>query len=320
MTIFKKTLSTIIFLTAFSVFSNAQDDTIRVETNLVTLNVAVTDKNGNYVKGLTREDFQIQDNQAKQTIDSFSAEESPVSFGIVYDLKPTSDESMATVLAALKQFTADLPSKDNFFVTVFNERGSLTTDFVPTREQIGANLTDIKPSTPNSLYDAIYAASEKVRAKRNTKQVLLVLSDGADNRSGHTLKDLRNHLRSINLPVYSISFGTENKRLFSYNDIYRNQGRQTLGALESSQLNTAALAEISKSTGGQNFNRAVQNRFLLYGICKKVLAEVENQYVVGFYPETVNGKWHKLKVTVKTPKGRKYKLSSRKGYLSPKTK
>ncbi|HVE55443.1 MAG TPA: VWA domain-containing protein [Pyrinomonadaceae bacterium] len=316
----KTILLTIILTAAFSAFSFAQDDPIRVETNLVTLNVAVTDKSGKYVKNLKREDFEVWDNRTKQPIDTFSAEDVPVSFGIVYDMHPTTDERTKTVLDALRQFTKDFKQKDNFFVTVFNERGSLTTEFVPNAEQINANLSDAKPSTPNSLYDAIFAASEKVREQRNTKQVLIVLTDGEDNASHHSLKELRMHLRSVNLPVYSVSFGSDNRRYLGYYDIYRNQGRQTLGASETSQLSTAALDEISKSSGGQTFERAVQNRFLLYGVFKKVHAEVENQYVVGFYPDVTDGKWHKLKIKVKAAAGKKYKLSNRKGYLSPKAK
>jgi Ca-activated chloride channel homolog len=309
-----------ILLAALSAVSPAQDEPIRVETNLVTVNVAVTDKGGNYVKNLKREDFEVWDKGAKQPIDTFSAEDVPVSFGIVYDLHPTTDERTKIVLDALRQFTKDLKQKDNFFVTVFNERGSLTTDFVPQPEQINANLTDVRPSTPNSLYDAIFAASERVRGNRNSKQVLLVLTDGEDRTSHHSLKELRIHLRSVNLPVYSVSFGRDNKGFIGYYDIYRNQGRQTLGASETSQLNTAALAEISKSSGGQSFDRAVQNRYLLFGVFKKVLGEVENQYVLGFYPDNVDGKWHKLKITVKPSAGKKYRLSNRKGYLSPKSK
>jgi Ca-activated chloride channel homolog len=320
MKLFKTILQIIILPAAFSAFSLAQDEPIRVETNLVTVNVSVTDKSGNYIKNLTREDFDVWDKGAQQPIDTFSAEDVPVTFGIVYDLHPTTDERTKVVLDALRQFTKDFKAKDNFFVTVFNERGSLTTDFVPNAEQINANLTDVKPSTPNSLYDAIFAASEKVRRQRNTKQVLLVLTDGADNSSHHTLKELRTHLRSVNLPVYSVSFGNENKRFIGYYDLYRNQGRQTLGASETSQLNTAALAEISKSSGGQAFDRAVQNRYLLFGVFKKVMGEVQNQYVLGFYPDALDGTWHKLKITVKPKAGKKYRLSNRKGYLSPKNK
>lgn len=308
------------FLTAFSVFSAAQDEPIRVATNLVTVSVAVTDKNGNYIKGLKREDFEVWDERAKQPIDSFSAEDVPVSFGIVYDLHPTTDERTKTVLDALRQFTKDLKQKDYFFVTVFNEKGSLTTEFVPNNAQIDANLADAKPSTPNSLYDAIYAASEKIRERRNTKQVLLVLTDGADNNSHHSLKELRTHLRSVNLPVYSVAFAADNNNSFGYYDLHRQTGRQMLGATETSQLNTAALAELSKSSGGQTFDRAVRNRYLLFGVFKKVLGEVENQYVLGFYPDSADGRWHKLKVSVKAPNGVKYKLSNRKGYQSPKAK
>jgi Ca-activated chloride channel family protein len=315
-----KIIKTILLtLTAFSAVSLAQDEPIRVETNLVTVNVAVTDKTGNYVKNLKREDFEIWDGGARRAIDTFSAEDVPVSFGIVYDLHPAGDERTKTVLEALRQFTKDLKPSDNFFVTVFNERGSLTTDFVPNSEQINANLTDSKPSTPNSLYDAIFAASEKIRAERNKKQVLLVLTDGADDSSHHTLKELRTHLRSVNLPVYSVTFGSDRRQFAGYYDLYRNQGRQTLGASETSQLNTAALEEITKSSGGQTFDRAVQNRYLLFGVFKKVLGEVQSQYVIGFYPEAADGKWHKIKIRVKAPTGKKYRLSNRKGYLSPKS-
>ena len=320
MKLIKTILLTIILLPAFSAISSAQDDPIRVETNFVTVNVAVTDKSGKYIKNLKKEDFEVWANRTKQSLDAFSAENVPVSFGIVYDLHPTTGERTRIVLDALRQFTKGLKETDNFFVTVFNERGSLTTDFVPQPEQINANLTDAKPATLNSLYDAIFAASEKVREQRNTKQVLLVLTDGTDDSSHHTLKELRTHLRSVNLPVYSITFGSDNKRFTGYYDLYRDQGRQTLGASETSQLNTAALNEISKSSGGQAFDRAVQNRYLLFGIFKKVLGEVENQYVLGFYPENADGKWHKLKITVKAADGKKYKLSGRKGYLSPKAK
>jgi Ca-activated chloride channel homolog len=317
----KLLLLTAMVLSAFSIYTFAQDDdTIRVETNLVTLNISVTDKNGNYVKGLQSKDFQISDNNLPQEIDEFSAAEASVSFGIIYDMHPTTDERSANVLESLRKFTKEMKPKDNFFVTVFNERGSLTTDFVPTNEQIQTNLSDIKPTTPNSLYDAIFAASNKIRARKDSKQVLLVLTDGEDHSSHHSLKELRLHLRSVNLPVYTIAFQEENKRRWGYTDIYRNQGRQTLGLTETNELNQAVLEELSKTTGGQTFQRQIQNRLFIYAICKKVLTEVENQYVVGFYADSFDGKWHKLKVSVNAGKNKKLRLSNRRGYQSPSKK
>jgi Ca-activated chloride channel family protein len=316
MKIIKLLLLTAIILTAFSVGTFAQDEAISVETNLVTLNVAVTDRNGNYVKNLKKEDFEVFDRNIKQEIEQFSAEESPVYFGIVYDMHPTTGESAKNVLDALRQFTKGLKQKDNFFITVFNERGSLTTDFVPTSEQIETALSDAKPNTPNSLYDAVFVASDKVRENKNAKQILIILTDGEDHSSHHSLKELRQHLRGVNLPVYTINFNSQNRPSWGYTDIHRGQQRQTLGTLETNQLNTAALDELSRTSGGQSFEQMIQNRLYLYTIFKKVLDEVENQYVIGFYPETVDNQWHKLKVNVKADKGNKYRLSNRKGYQS----
>jgi len=311
-----KLLPAIVLFAAMSGGAFAQEETISVETNLVTLNVAVTDKNGNYVKNLKKEDFEVFDKNVKQEIEQFSAEESPVYFGIVYDLHQTTDERTKNILDSLRQFTKELKQKDNFFITVFNERGSLTTDFVPTGEQIQTALLDAKPNSPNSLYDAVFAASSKVRENKSSKQILIILTDGEDHSSHHSLKELRLHLRGINLPTYTISFADQNQRLWSYTDIYRGQQKQTLGATETNQLNRAALDELSRTSGGQSFEQMIQNRLFLYTILRKVQTEVENQYVIGFYPETVDNKWHKLKVAVKAEKGGKFRLSNRRGYQS----
>ncbi len=304
-------------LAVFSTRLSAQDETIRVETSLVTLNVSVTDKKGDFVKNLTKEDFQIFDGARKQSIDEFSAENSPVYYGIVYDLHPTTGERTANVLEALRGWTKTLKPDDNFFVTVFNERGSLTTDFVPGADQIERHLSETKPSSPNSLYDAIFAASEKVRERRNAKKVLVVLTDGEDHNSHHSLKELRLHLGRVNLPIFTVAFHDENRREWGYTDLHRADRRRTLAAAETSQLSAAALADLSKTSGGQSFDREIENRYYLNAIFNKVRQEVENQYVVGFYPDALDGKWHRLKVSVRAPAGRKYKTSNRKGYTSP---
>lgn len=308
----------IIFLTTASTIARAQDDPVRVDTNLVTVNVTVSGKRGAYVKGLKRENFQVLDNRVKQQIDEFSAEESAVSFGIVYDMHPATDERTAAVLAALKQFVKELKEKDSFFVTVFNEKGSLTTEFVPTAEQVRTFLSDGTAKGPTSLYDTIFAASEKCREKKNTKKVLLVLTDGADHASHHSEKELRLHLRSVNLPIYAVTFNETNRRQYGYTDLYRNQGRQVFGASEAYELDRGIIAELSKTSGGQAFERSIQSRVYLASVFRKVLSEVQNQYVVGFYPENADGKWHKLKISVNDGTKNRPKVSSRKGYQSPK--
>src|ERR1051325_5925072 len=85
-----------------------QDDRIVVGTNLVTLNVTVTDRKGRYVKGLLSDQFEVYDNKVKQEITHFSADASPVSIGIIYEIHETTPEKIRAMLTAIKQFTGGL--------------------------------------------------------------------------------------------------------------------------------------------------------------------------------------------------------------------
>lgn len=126
----------LIILAASSVSTRAQkeitpkQETERVvtATNLVTVNVVVTDRDGRYVKGLTRYQFEVYDEKVKQQITHFSAEAAPVSLGIVSEIHNATPETRA-MLTALKQFTRSLGDDDDFFFMAFGKNGSVTTDF-----------------------------------------------------------------------------------------------------------------------------------------------------------------------------------------------
>ncbi|MEO8650336.1 MAG: hypothetical protein ABI539_14320 [Acidobacteriota bacterium] len=248
----------LLFLTGIAIYG--QDEPIRIETNLVTRNVA-----------------------------AFSAENSPVSIGIVYDLHPATNEKTIAVLKALKQFTSELWDGDDFFVSVFNEKGTLTTDFVSTLVQVREQIADIGSNSPRSLYDSIIAAGTRVAGLRNPKKILLVLSDGADRSSHHSVKELRLHLRRVNLPVYALTFNDQNRSSYSYSDIQRQGPRQTFAADEISSIDRSILNEISRTSGGQTFSGAIRNRQYLAAMASKLLAEAREQYVVGFYPAKPDG-------------------------------
>jgi hypothetical protein len=141
-----------------------------------------------------------------------------------------------------------------------------------------------------------------------------VLTDGADHSSGHSLKELKVHLRTVNLPVYSVTFGPADARQFTYLDMYRDERPRRLGIGETAAMDKGAIADISKKTGGRNYDASLRNQYYLAALFGKALDEVKGQYLLGFYPEKADGKAHSLKVMVKAPG--KYKVSSRKGYLS----
>jgi VWFA-related protein len=310
-----KIIRIISIISLLAIAAVAQDDTIRVATNLVTLNVSVSDRKGKAAKGLSAADFKLTDNGKPQAIESFSDAGAPVSFGVVYDMHPTTNVQVSSVLNALRDFSKRLGSQDDIFVTVFNELGSLTTDFVPTEEQIGGQ------SNPKvrSLYDAIFAASTKMADARNHKRVLLLLTDGADHNSQHSLKQLKAHLRVVNVPVYGITFSTQNdRRQFSYSDIVGNGRREPIRYDLANDLDRGAIADLAKASGGQTYDGMVRNRVYLAALCGQVSDQIKSQYVLGFYPDELDGKQHKLKVSVAGQVQKKLKVAHRKGYQSPK--
>lgn len=290
---------------------SAQDETIRVDTNLVTVNVSVTDKKGKFVSGLKSEQFEIFDNRTKQKIEHFSAGDAPVSYGIVYDMHPTTEERTKAVLESLRQFTKELRPADDFFMLAFNMRGSLKLDFIPTVEQLEKHLPQSRE--PNALYDAIYLASDKLRESRNLKRTLLIISDSVDHQSRHNFGEISRKLKSSDVQVFAIVFDEESR--FSYGEITRRE--QNLVTKNASELERAALQGLTVKSGGTTHFPVSSNSFYLYSIYKQIADQIGRQYTLGFYPETTDGKWHDLRVNLLGIKdSKKFALNYRQGYQS----
>ena len=298
-----------------------QEDKVVVGTNLVTLNVIVTDSKGRYVKGLSRDQFDVYDNKVKQQIAHFSSDASPVSIGIVYEVHQSATEKTRAMLAAIKQFTSTLKNEDDFFFLAFSEHGSFVTDFVPSANQVLDHLQYVKPRGPSSLYDSIYFAADRLRTSRNLKKALLVISDGQDTSSIHNYDKLRNRLRTLDAQLYAIGIAdpkmdqlTGNRRWF-FEDITRPGGRRSFLLNSDAAIGRAVLAEMSRVTGGATYFPATESESELAGICTQIALELRQQYTVGFYSKATDANWHRLKVRVsKTAGGSDLTLTYREGY------
>lgn len=311
---YRPLLLTLIIL-SMSVSGVFAQDEISVETNLVNLSVAVTDAKGKYVEDLRKDQFEIFDNGVRQTVTHFSASDAPVSYGIVYDMHPTTDERTTAVLESLREFYKGLNSGDDLFTITFNRRGSLVLDFVPTVEQVETNLSG-KYSEPNALYDAIYLGAEKLSKSRNLKRVLLVITDSADHRSEHRFKDILKKMKTFDAQVYAVLWDEADE--WRYRDITR-QGNATKRITgDATELDRAALQELALRTGGSMRSPTAQNAQELFRIYRQIAFETGKQYTIGFYPETTDGRWHDVKIKLRSVDGgKKMALTYRTGYQSP---
>lgn len=292
-------------------------------TDVVNVNVIVTDKSGRYVRGLTRGDFELFDEKVKQQIAHFSNDPAPVSLGIVYEVHPRTSDRRSAMLAALRQFTRNLREEDDYFFMAFGSQGSVTTGFVPTEEQVLNHLAAIRPGGASSLYDALYMAADRLRKQRHLKKALLIVSDGEDEQSSTGYKALRNRLREFDVQIYAVGIANPavdrnaDHGRWIFEDITRQTpGRRFQGYSEDS-MGHALLSEIARLSGGSAYYPETENEPELVGICTQIAMELRQQYTLGFYPAGTesNRTWHRIKIILKPGSGRRgLSLSYRQGY------
>lgn len=274
------------------------------------------------MKGLEREQFEVYDNRVKQQIVHFSVDASPVSIGIVSEIHPNAPETTRAMLSALKQFTTGLRESDEYFFVAFSEHGTLTSEFIPSANQVLEHLQFVNPGGPSSLYDAVYFASERLRKARNLKKALLIISDGQDDRSRHTYKEIRDRLRTFDVQIYAISIAEPGTDHFAgygrwvFEDLTRQTGRRSFLLNSDASLGRAVLEEMSGSSGGTTYFPDTENEPELSGICTQIAYELRQQYTLGFYSNHVEGKkWRHLKVRINKTDGTSgLTLSYREGY------
>src|SRR5262249_14766162 len=155
-------------------------DKIVINTKLVNLTVTVNDKLGRFVTGLTKEEFEVFDDNVKQEIAFFSDDDAPISLGIVYDVSGSMGSFSSRSLAMLRQFFENSHAEDEFYVFAFNNHVQLVQDFTSLPEALLNRVVFIKPKGSTALYDATYMAVEKVRQGRHHKKVILIFSDGEE--------------------------------------------------------------------------------------------------------------------------------------------
>lgn len=280
-----------------------KEESIRIDTDLVLLNVRVLGKDAKPVRGLKAEQFEVFDDGQRRTIESFSADESAVSFGIIYDMHPTTAERTQAVIESLRQFKAEMNPADDIFLVAFNARGEQTFDFIPSYEQLERHMGDPGRREPHSLYDAIYFASDRITRSRNQKRILLIISYTADHGSRHSMSEVRNKASEIKTEIYAVIF-SENEG-FGYSDMtHRGRERYPFSS-DASPADRAAMIGLAAKSGGSTFFAGSQNAQRLFSIYKQIAEEMRSHYTIGFYPEVIDNKRHNVRVKLRGVPGSK---------------
>ena len=275
----------------------------RIDTELVLVNVTVTDPMGRMVTGLDKDHFRVFEDKDEQDIVQFGAEDAPLSMAIVFDASGSMGEKMSKAREAVAQFFKTANPQDEFLLVEFNNAPELVTDFTRSIEEIQNRLTFTQSKGRTALLDAVYLALTKMKEANNSQKALLVISDGGDNSSRYTEREIKRLVRESEVQIYAIG-------IF---EPYAGRGR-TPEELAGPGL----LTEIAESTGGRQF--PVENLNELPDIAEKIGIELRNQYVLGYVPKNTSrdGKWRRLKVEVKKIRGMpQLRPYFRDGYYGP---
>jgi Ca-activated chloride channel family protein len=247
-----------------------------------------------------------------QKITYFSAGDSPMSIGLLFDASASMSllrdaEKLKTYKAAFKQFFQSGNPANEYFLIGFNKQPQLLSDWTSDTNLILDRFSAAQFKGHTAFYDACYVGLDKASHGKYTKRVVILISDGQDNESSYTYSQVRSLLRQLNVIVYSINI---------LSDEIPNQ-------LVLADTGQKALNELSRMSGGIAFYRKEKARpqsDALASIFAFISNELRHQYIIGFIPPVgqTKNRWHRLKIEVRDDPAdkapRKFTVRGREGY------
>jgi Ca-activated chloride channel homolog len=272
---------------------------IRIDVNMALVPVTVMDQAGHNVTGLRRENFRVIDGAREVPIMTFGRQDQPISVGLVYDCSRSMTQKFKTSREAPHQLFEQLNASDESFLVTVSDKAELRRGLTSDLNEVENALVFTHPTGATSLIDGIYLGLQELKKAHNPRRALVVVSDGGDNNSRYTMRELEKIAVEADAQIFAIG-------------LYQNpQTREE-------EDGPALLTKLAGDTGGVNF--IVQNLDHLRLAMGRIGVTLHNQYVLGYYPpdEAPAGKYRKIKVQLMLPPGTpQLRLFARSGYYVP---
>jgi Ca-activated chloride channel homolog len=271
--------------------------TLKLNSNLVTLSATVLDRHNALVSGLDKDDFQIYENGVLQPIKHFSHEDIPVTVGILVDNSTSMGPKRDDVIAAAMAFARSSNPQDQMFVVNFNEHVSFglpaNLPFTDKRVELQEALSGIRTIGQTALYDGIAVGLDHLKLGNRDKKVLVLISDGGDNRSKHNLAQVLNMAKQSSAIIYAIGIYDE------------SDGDQNPGVLN----------KFARETGGKAYFPASSRE--IPSICEEIARDIRNQYTLAYVPTIAaqDGSYRTIEVKASAPGHGRLSVRTRPGFF-----
>lgn len=248
-------------------------------------------RDGSRVLDLEREDFEILDDGDQQEIVTFERGDVPFTAVLLLDSSLSmAGERLRSVLRGASTFVGDMRELDEAQVLVFSDRTLAATPLTSDPAEVRAVFNRVDASGGTAIYDHLYLALKELD-KRQGRRVVILLSDGIDVESVLRLEDVAWKAGRTQALIYWIrpmSRGGHDPSTMRYHSAWRGP--------EKHREEIAALERAVRESGGRV--RTIQKIEEASEAFQEILAELRDQYVVGYYP-TVNldnSRWHRVRV------------------------
>ena len=271
-----------------------QAGVFRSGAKMVPIYATVTDAQGALVPNLTREDFEILDNNVRQEMVVFENQTQPITAIVMLDSSGSMTNSLKLVYAGAEQFLIRLLPQDKAQVGAFNDKVEFSGSFTSDRDELVAALRDLDFGNPTRLYDAVDQSLDRLAAVEG-RRVIVVLTDGDDNSSKVGQGDVLGRALADEVMIYGI--GLESEYFDGMRRVRTNPDR--------------VVRKLADETGGGYY--LLKATADLNTTFTRIAQELHSQYVLGFSPAVLDGQVHKLTVNVKRPG---MKARARKSYVA----
>ncbi len=276
--------------------------TFRTGIDIVNFGVAVIDKQGTAVDGLTIKDFELFENGQKQELRYFAfgkdgkETQPPLHIGLLFDTSGSMSEDIEMARSAAVKFCNRLLNAEDITIVEFDTEVRVARYGQDAFPHLVERLRKRRPDGFTALYDALGVYLDGARDQLGEK-VLVLYTDGGDNRSAMTFDNLLTSLKATDVTVYVIGFMT-----------HQGSGRND------QQMHLQQMAEVS---GGLSFfPMSLKEIDKAYD---RVVTELEGRYMLGYVSSNakMDGTWRNVDIKVLRPELKNSKLRTRKGYFAP---
>ena len=281
----------------------AQDrPTFRGGVSMVAVSAVVRKHNGQWVTGLTEDEFQVLDNGTPRPITNFEATNRGVNVALLVDFSGSMDvaSKLTPVRDTVEQIVAWLaPANDTVGLFAFDTRLHELQPMGPAPGGVVAKLGDLKPFGATSIYDAIAETSRKLTTE-GPRRAIVAITDGGDNASRLTPEEVSGIASSIDVPVYVVVV---------VSPLDKDGGNSVIDPQALDAVMHGRLADLAHWTGGEIF--AAIGPAQANVTARQIVTELRQEYWLAFEPGVQPG-WHTLEVRTRH---KDFVVRARSGYM-----